>query len=518
MDNINNNIQRFNGQYLKCIVSNYTSTKNYLGNSGSLIVIQPKNGKLNDTEWENDYKNGNIHKNYVYLGNEFLASGFGFGSQYILEKAEEIVKKYDDDIAALKEADRLLDNKIDTKIQEVYNELNKYVKTNGGHIENTVVNINGYDITTKDVILYGEEAKYKNLEINNVDISINGNKLNDSTVLMPIGSILKNINVDIEISKNDSGGISNLEVLHHLDEDENIYEGTKIKYDLDTEITIDEDYSIYKIFYSKRLDDTYVIDSYKNEVLKSIYVYVKATPVTAYKFYPGILRKFGVKIISSGNAITENIINLNKKVNIRPQYYVKYSDNGILDDIYFDKYKPLNSFEDYDRTTIIFDINRNSNLNGMIYVAVPSNFSVSKIFVLNNHCEKYNWTGAVGIIRRRKMKCVYTDESNPYYINYDIYCLKATKGFHENSSIELEIIYNYTKDNETIDGEYNNIPTQNVNNSDKILNTINNDTINDEEFNNLYWINYSSSPLDKNVNKLADKLNNVQMNCSYKEL
>ena len=113
-----NNISKFNGQYLKCIVSNYTSSKNYLGNSGSLIVIQPKSGRLNDIEWETKHKNGDISRNYVYLGNEFLASGFGFGSQYILEKAEAIINLYDDDISTLGRKDKELDEKIDREIGE----------------------------------------------------------------------------------------------------------------------------------------------------------------------------------------------------------------------------------------------------------------------------------------------------------------------------------------------------------------------------------------------------------------
>ena len=450
MDSINNNITRFNGQYLKCIVSNYTSTKNYLGNSGSLIVIQPKSGKLNDIEWETAYKNGDIHRNYVYLGNEFLASGFGFACQELLEKAEQIINVYDDDIEGLRKKDKELDQKIDKKIEEIYNELENYVKTNGGHIENTVVSLNGQLIKTKDIILYGEEAQYKNLEVNDIKILVNDNICEDDTIFLPIGSSLNKINVELEISKNDSGGISDLEVLHRID-DEN-YEGVKIKYDLDSDITINEDYSIYRLFYEKQLskENSLIIDSYKSEVLKSIYIYVKGTPVSAYKYYPGIYRKYNIKITSIGNAIIDNILNLHKVINIRPQYYLKYSKNGILDDNDFNGYLPLNSFNDYDKTTLTFDITSNMNPN-YIYFAIPTNFSINKIYLLRNHSEKYNWTGAVNIIRNKKMKCV---GSELYYISYNVYILYAENGFLENSSIELHINYNYYKDTINIDNEY----------------------------------------------------------------
>ena len=259
MNNISNNITKFNGQYLKCVVSNYTSTKNYLGNSGSLIVIQPKSGKLNDIELENDYKNGNIHRNYVYLGNEFLASGFGFGSQYILEKAENIVNSYDSDIKSLKDKDAQIEDKIAQEVRILNEKLTNYVKIQGGPIDETQITINGQAITTKDIILHGEEARYKNLEIKNINILINNNVCENSTILMPIGSYIQKINVEIEIYKNDSGGIKELSILHNFDEDDQIYEGTKIKYDLDSDILIDSDYSIYKLFYSKQLPKTEII-------------------------------------------------------------------------------------------------------------------------------------------------------------------------------------------------------------------------------------------------------------------
>ena len=521
MDNINNNITRFNGQYLKCIVSNYTSTKNYLGNSGSLIVIQPKSGKLNDIEWENAYKNGDIHRNYVYLGNEFLASGFGFACQEILEKAEHIINVYDDDIEGLRKKDKELDQKIDDKIEEVYNELEKYVKINGGRIENTVVSLNGQLIKTKDIILYGEEAQYKNLEVNDIKILVkikNGKEIicEGDTIFLPIGSILDKINIELEISKNDSGGISDLEVLHYTN-DEN-YEGVKIKYDLDSDILINEDYDIYRLYYEKQLseDDSFIIDSYKPEILKSVYIYVKATPEAAYKYYPGIYRKYNIKITSIGNAIVDNILNLHKIVNVRPQYYLKYSENGILDDSDFTGYLPLNSFNDYDKTTLTFNITSNMNQK-YIYFALPNNFSINKIYLLRNHSEKYNWTGAVNIIRNKKMKCVGNES---YYISYDVYILYAENGFLDNSSIELCINYNYVKDNIHIDNEYTiyNKPRKledfdqtdtflNMNDVDTLY-----DTLNDEDFNDLYWINYKTN-YNENYNELTNKLNNVSINC-----
>lgn len=532
MERYKKDINKFDGQYLKCIVSNYTSSKNLLANSGSLIVIQPKYGKLNDLDIEAAYEDGTLHRNYVYLGDEFLASGFGFPTEKILNKAERIVKSYDDDITALKNKDIELDNKIDYEVDRLYEELNKYVQTYGGHIENTVVNLNGTNILTKDIILYGEEAKYTNMEVRNIEVFINGNECNDNVVFMPIGSKLKNITVHLELAKNDSGGIKSLQVLHKIDDDE--YEGTKVLYDLDTDIILDEDYSVYKVIYSKKIDEGLIINKYKEGVLKRFYINVKATPVSAYKYYPLLYKKYNVKIISSGNSIIDNVIDIGKTVSIRPQYYAKYiyrySDTGLLEDNLFTQFIPLNSFKNYDETNIRFEINDNMNETGKIHVAIPSNFSVNKIYVVRNNEELYNWTGAVSIIRNRKMTCVDTDPENKYYIDYDIYCIKANNGFWDINSpesykLEMNIIYKYAKqvDNDgNIDIDYDiNEPKNTEITSDMMsLSTTNFDTLNDEEFNGLYWINYNNTYYDGSINGIntfKQRLSNTEINGTVKD-
>lgn len=534
MERYENSINKFNGQYLKCIVSNYTSSKNLLANSGSLIVIQPKTQSLNDSILEAKYANGTLHRNYVYLGDEFLASGFGFPSELILRKAERIVKVYDDDIQSLKNKDIELDDKIDTETQRLWNELNNYIKTNGGHIENTIVTLNGYNIPTKEIILYGEEAKYYNMEIKNITVKIDGNECVNNVIFLPIGSKIKKIDVEIELAKNDSGGISSLYVLHKIDDNE--YEGTKILYDLDGSITVDADYDIYKLFYTKNLDENFIIDSYKEELLKRFYINVAPTPRSAYKYYPLLEKKYGAKIISSGNAIGANTIDIGKTINIRPQYYALFS--RILEPNQFNTAFPLNSFKDFDKTTIRFDINNNglnNDNNKSIYIAIPSNFSAYKIYMVRNNIELYNWTGAVSVIKNKKMKCYNTDTSNDnnsYYINYDIYCITASEGFADNDlgdnyQVELNVIYNFVKDINVIDNDYDNnkpviITDDETSNQD--INLLSNDyeQINDEIFNNLYWINYNNTYANNlNINErvpvFKERLNKVTINGAVKK-
>ena len=59
INNINNDINRFDGKYLKCVVSKYPSVLKFLANSGSMIVLQPQNELITQDIVET-ISNGNI--------------------------------------------------------------------------------------------------------------------------------------------------------------------------------------------------------------------------------------------------------------------------------------------------------------------------------------------------------------------------------------------------------------------------------------------------------------------------
>ena len=83
INNINNDINRFDGKYLKCVVSKYPSVLKFLANSGSMIVLQPQNElitqdiveTISNGKYKINIKNSESkQRNYIYLGDEFLAS------------------------------------------------------------------------------------------------------------------------------------------------------------------------------------------------------------------------------------------------------------------------------------------------------------------------------------------------------------------------------------------------------------------------------------------------------------
>lgn len=501
-----NDITKFNDKYLKCIVTKYKSTmgNNALGNSGSLIIYQPASGEL-------------INRNYIYLGNEFLASGYGFSDEDTQYKAEAIVKDYDRQIKELKDTDVDLNQKINIKFNELKELLELYVKTNGGNITNTVMNINGKVIKTKDIILYGEEAQYKNLEILDISIKINDIETNDSVIFLPVGSYIYNIKVNIHYKINDSGGIKKLQVKHKLENDQTViidYNDTDDGYYLDNELQTGY------ISYEKILENPLLVDRYLENIISKFYIHVKATPISAYKNYPGIEEMCGISIPSSGNAIRDNIISVIKNIDVRPQFYLHYGYTCNTID-FGDGYigaKPLNSFKDYDETKVILDNLFITENTQYIYIAVPSLFKVQKVYVIKDNIEKYNWTGAIEIRNNANLQAYYQLNANlkKYLLNYSIYRIYSVESFLPNIKIELDIIYNQVKFNLDTDyyrqGSINLTP---INDDTEVLFNFendNNELINDEEFNNIYWINGGRPNSEESINKLYNRLNTISIN------
>jgi len=501
MNEINTDITRFNNKYLKCIVTKYLSTIDYLGNSGSLIVYQPGS-------------NSQINKNYVYLGNEFLASGYGFSNETTQIKAEKIVNKYDNDINSLKQKDQTLNEKIEYDVNNLAKNVETYyVKKKGGPIGETTININGYDILTKNIILYGEEAQYKNLEILDVKIRINNNEAIDNDIFLPVGYLIKEITVIIKFRKNDSGGLDKLYIEHkNINDNETII----VKYD-DVRNVLDSSDEYGTITYVRSLEENeqIYVNKYLEDIISKCYIYVKGTPQLSYKNYPGLEKNFGIKIPSSGNAIKDNVIELINHINVRPQFYLHYGFN--YDEEIYKHNISLNSFNDYDKTTVILENidtkHEDDTYFTEIYIAIPSVFSVQKIYVIQNNSEKFNWTGTVKVQKNINMisyKNIVNTENNCIY--YNVYKLtSAAGGFDQYNGndikIELDIMYNLKKDPQIIDGEYN----ISFSTYEELTEFTSNELLNDEDFNNLYWVNGNIN-INNSFDHLTNKLNNCGKN------
>ena len=546
INNINNDINRFDGKYLKCVVSKYPSVLNFLANSGSMIVLQPQNELINqdivETKKDNEIyvelkSSEGKQRNYIYLGNEFLASGYGFSTIQYRNTGERIIRTYDNTIRALTK----------TRIDEdkkLWNNFKNYVAINGGPIENTIINFDGDSnkrIRTRDIILYGKEAQYIDLKVNDVIVTLYDNngysyKAENNECIFPFGAVVASISVEIIGQDNDSGGLNYLEVLHdfhHKDTNYDEREGIIIKYDTDVdnkvviEDNIDPQYNLHKWYYFKQLNSStleFIVDENKDNVIKDIYLYIKETPSTNYKFYPGLLNCYyldaenkrtdeQVKLVSAGNAIKNHKINLGVTLNVKPQYYIKYNfeQSLLLENFNDDKIAPLNMIEDNFTTDVNIYLNHNSNIEyKYIQIAVPINFALRKLYLVKNNLEKFNLTGAIYKVKANvSMPCpkskLPSSTSEKYYtMKYDVYMFMSITPISSDVNVLAEIVYDGKTSLSIEKLTEEELVSQYTNNNASRL-------INDEEFNNLYWLNADKYNGNDNT-ELINKLNKTQEN------
>ena len=570
-------IYRFNNKYLKCIVTKYSSTFNnagYLANSGALIVYHPeheselyKTTNIDGTESEESYD-----RNYIYLGNEFLASGYGFLCKDMRIKAENIIEKYDETINALKKSDETEQNDRKEQIQNIWDTINKYVIIDGGDISKTTVNVNGSLVNTKDILLYGEEAKYKNLEITNISVKINGESVKNNDINLPIGTRIKTIDIDIEYDINDSGGIDKIEVIHknlnyegqiiqdtllnkpYLDANNNWWIGntnlhisgdsgpddsttyvpyineegfwcigetnTNIKainiesvilnYDLDDSSRVEQGIVHYKKIFGEDAS-LYVTDKI-DEIISGFYIYVKKTPVSKYKNYPMLENNLGIKLKSIGNIIQDNKIEILKNINIIPYYSLFYkamqNSNDSASTSDFINANALILNTESNTRVII----KNSGYENykVLYFALPIQYKIDNIYGVNNNYEYYNWTGAVLMNSRAYNLLTYDNYEGSYYTaQYNIYKISDYDNVDANKGFSCNQI--------AIDVS---LKTENLTYSVEFKETIEDNpiifddlskNINNEYFNSLYWIDLKNY---NNENTINDKLDSVIYNCS----
>ena len=545
---INNDINRFDGKYLKCVVSKYPSVLKFLANSGSMIVLQPQNELINQ-DIKETLKNGEYYievkssdgkqRNYIYLGDEFLASGYGFSTIQYRNTGERIIRTYDNTIRALKKADADEKKAREDEDEKLWENFEKYVAINGGPIENTIVNFDGdatKRIRTRDIILYGEEAQYLDLNVSEVIITLYDNngyayKAENNVCVFPFGAVVSSISIEIIGSDNDSGGLNYLEVLHdfhHKDTNYDEREGIIIKYDTDVDNkiviadNIDPQYNVHKWFYFKQLNSStleFIVDEEKNNVIKDVYLYVKETPRANYKFYPGLLNcKYidsdeNVKLVSSGNAIKNHKVNLGVTLDVKPQYYIMYNfqQSLSLDNFSDDKILPLNMTEDSFTTDVNIYLDHNTNEEyKYIQIAVPINFALRKLYLVKNNLEKFNLTGAIYKVKSNtslpcpKSKTPSSNEEDYYTMKYDVYIFMSNSPIEKDVNVLAEIVYDGRTNLSVEKLKWDVISTQFTNNNANKL-------INDEEFNNLYWLNADKYNGNDNAD-LINTLNKTQEN------
>ena len=284
---------------LKCIVTNNTNTINYLKDSGSFIVLDQSDiiPELNGT----DYRE-------IYLGDCFLAGGYGVYSKTQQEQLIGIIKTFQDTIDRLDDTDLNLDQIISIKYQELENKkLDKsYQNENGintqANASNTYIEFvnsdnTAYIIKTSDILqLIAYLPTYENFEI--LDISYNVTVIDNenrestytNTKVLPINTYIKNVAVDITLNLHDCGNITNISVEYLTTNSSNTTSYEVINYtasnvvhnnsfdNIETHIRINKSYDVYPLF----------VKEGNNDIIKSITINIDETPESKYKTIEGV--------------------------------------------------------------------------------------------------------------------------------------------------------------------------------------------------------------------------------------
>ena len=205
---LNNNI----GYPLKCIVTSNTNTLKYLKTSGSLIVLDQTDidGTLKDTEYRE-----------IYLGDNFLAGGYGVYTKEQQNDLIEIITTFKGIIDELHEIDTDLANDILSKYEELLNnKLDKeaYIDSsdpsnNKGNASETYIEFSNSDntvyyIKTKDILqLIANLPVYEDIEIENVSYDIivvdcvGREQLFTNATHLPINTYIRQITIKVDISR-----------------------------------------------------------------------------------------------------------------------------------------------------------------------------------------------------------------------------------------------------------------------------------------------------------------------------
>ena len=149
-----NNLLNINGEYVKFYITTNSNIPYILKNSGSIVIYHDKNNALSNELIPFSYS-----LNYIYLGNEIIASGYGLSNIDLRNKSEEIAINYDE-----------RQNEINTYFSEVKDDISylyNNILTYNGNLQYTYITTYDNTISTDEYLFNTVNAKYKEAEIVN---------------------------------------------------------------------------------------------------------------------------------------------------------------------------------------------------------------------------------------------------------------------------------------------------------------------------------------------------------------
>jgi len=534
--NKENTLSRFNGEYLKCIVTTHSGMIEALKNKGALIIYQTK---------END-----TLRNYVYLGNEFLASGYGFKSKGELITAEYIIKSYENDNAEINKHLTNLDESITSTIKTVDNKLNNF------RPDLIIYDSNKNEINLNDVYFHDRPAYYEDFEVIDIEKKLtyfDGNIINNGTsiietkeiditnvdsISLPIGSKISSINYIISYNKHDSDGINNVNICYY--ESSNDYFDNNLKLQTYQEKQFNTNAETGKLYINLSFSDKYIVSSMDSvQLINSVQVTVKGTPTSKYKVYPDLNFTNKKYVIFS----LENIILEHEKIILKPFYVkgisylsyffgefnfredapaeTKYSLLNIKNALETPKY--INDILNFDKSLVYIEKTNYGDISD-VYIDLKSNmynvftFCISKSYELHlieyvTFNSEFNWTGATGIYKKTGEDTVSDYTIIPISFNelstvncriYQVKLLDTENPMQSTGKLHLRLICNSESPIDDVVMQINGIPESTPQYNQYIDNNYIWDLLLNDEFNHMHWIKYNEdlNTLDNVKNKL----------------
>lgn len=214
---------KINGEYVKFYVTTNSQLHKLLANSGAAVI----------------YHESTTGTNYLYVGGELIASGYGFESIEIRDILHDWALEKNDRIKSLEDKDAELDQQIkdvDDRIRKWGEEL--FVEKDGGEVSNTILkpDLNTGDIDVevslkmKHIMGLLENITYDRMQIGEILYTItytnplapeSNTNYQTFTLLqsqykaLPIGAKLKKVEMLVAIKLNDSGPANQTKITYY---------------------------------------------------------------------------------------------------------------------------------------------------------------------------------------------------------------------------------------------------------------------------------------------------------------
>lgn len=511
-------IYKHAGKYLKNVVTNNPKVKDLplIKDSGTLVVYNP------DTDL--DAVSGALTE--MWLGNTFLAAGYGFNSN-----SKNVLQSWVDNDVVNSLSGSNWDNTqaISGSYKTLLSGINTKISISGGKITDTYIHFkdeygnwwpdNPTGVNISQFLQYDEPAKYQDLSINNItktvevynniDGSNNVFEENkDGKIYVPFGSIIKKLNVKLEGNTNDSNGISGPNMILYFN---HILKNNKIETVSGMVYANVESYLIPRSATGPNIDFKYNVEGYYNDrkqfivdegdnkLFANMNCTVKET--TKLLDYPLLKEKFGIQIKSAENKIYDHKIEINTNVIVEGKHLYYYSYGNVnAKNTLLQKYIRGGFIEDVTILDLEYDAD---NPRKYILLAIPVKYEITKVELFDLSTNMMH--NISGCVKRYSHKDIVKGVSQISFspityhtqLHYDIYEILYSDNFKSNIRLFIHTQireYSSLQEYEIVSGPYKSPQTN-------VFDIQNYTFVIDDDYNSFHWLHYSN---DKNTNNPDD--------------